>query len=119
MGVVGGTFTAGGAYSTKLVNGLVFAVGLCMVTSAGSELFTGNNLVMSVGGFTKSVSWGKVVKYWVICWIGNLVGSVLFAAIFTPYRHSGKRRYRRVLCQHRSRQSGRHTHEPVHQSDFL
>ena len=54
-----------------------------MVTSAGSELFTGNNLVMSVGGFTKSVSWGKVVKYWVICWIGNLVGSVLFAAIFT------------------------------------
>lgn len=83
MGVVGGTFTAGGAYSTKLVNGLVFSVGLCMVTSAGSELFTGNNLVMSVGGFTKSVSWGKVVKYWVICWIGNLVGSVLFAAIFT------------------------------------
>ena len=62
MGVVGGTFTAGGAYSTKLVNGLVFAVGLCMVTSAGSELFTGNNLVMSVGGFTKSVSWGKVVN---------------------------------------------------------
>ena len=61
MGVVGGTFTAGGAYSTKLVNGLVFAVGLCMVTSAGSELFTGNNLVMSVGGFTKCVSWGKVV----------------------------------------------------------
>ena len=83
MGVVGGTFTAGGAYSTKLINGLVFAVGLCMVTTAGSELFTGNNLVMSVGGFTKSVSWGKVVKYWVICWIGNLVGSVICAGLFT------------------------------------
>ena len=38
---------------------------------------------MSVGGFTKSVSWGKVVKYWVICWIGNLVGSVICAGLFT------------------------------------
>jgi nitrite transporter NirC len=83
MGVVGGVFTAGGAYSTKLMCGLVFAVGLCIVTTAGSELFTGNNLVLSIGGFTGSVSWGKIVKYWAICWVGNLAGSVLSAVIFT------------------------------------
>ncbi|MDO5346018.1 MAG: formate/nitrite transporter family protein [Lachnospiraceae bacterium] len=83
MGVVGGVFTGGGAFSTKLACGIVFSVGLCMVTTAGSELFTGNNLVMSIGGFTKSVSWGKIVKYWVICWVGNLAGSVLAALIFT------------------------------------
>lgn len=83
MGVVGGVLTAAGAAGTKLICGLVFSVGLCMVTTAGSELFTGNNLVMSIGGFTKSVSWGKVAKYWAICWLGNLAGSVVAAVLFT------------------------------------
>ena len=83
MGVVGGVFTGGGAYATKLACGIVFSVGLFMVTMAGSELFTGNNFVMSVGGMSGVVAWGKIVKYWVICWIGNLAGSVLSAVIFT------------------------------------
>lgn len=83
MGVVGGVFTGGGAYSTKLACGIVFSVGLCFVTMAGAELFTGNNFVMTIGGLTKTVSWGNVVKLWVICWIGNLIGSVIAAAIFT------------------------------------
>ena len=81
MGTVGGLFTAGGAYSTRLINGLVFSVGLCLVTMAGAELFTGNNFVMAVAGFRKTESWGKIVKLWVICWIGNLIGSVITAAI--------------------------------------
>ncbi len=83
MGIVGGYFTAGGSYVTKLVCGLVFSVGLCFVTMAGAELFTGNNFVMAVGGLTKTVSWGDAVKLWVICWLGNLVGSVLTAGVFT------------------------------------
>ena len=56
MGTVGGLFTAGGAYSTRLINGLVFSVGLCLVTMAGAELFTGNNFVMAVAGFRKTES---------------------------------------------------------------
>ncbi|MCD7818662.1 MAG: formate/nitrite transporter family protein [Lachnospiraceae bacterium] len=83
MGTVGGLFTAGGSYATRLVNGIVFSVGLCMVTMAGAELFTGNNFVMAIGGLSKAVSWSKVVKLWVVCWIGNLVGSVLIALVFT------------------------------------
>lgn len=83
MVVVGGAFSAAGSAATKLINGLIFSVGLCMVTVAGSELFTGNNMVMSVGGFTKSVPWGKVCKYWAICWIGNLVGSIVTGVLFT------------------------------------
>ena len=82
MGVLGGIFTAAGAYSIRLINGLVFSAGLCIVTTAGAELFTGSNLVMSIGGFTKSVPWAKVIKYWAICWVGNLAGSVLTAVIF-------------------------------------
>lgn len=83
MGIVGGYFTAGGSYATKLLCGLVFSVGLCFVTMAGAELFTGNNFVMAIGGMTKTVSWGDVVKLWVICWLGNLIGSLLTAGIFT------------------------------------
>ncbi len=83
MGIVGGVFSAGGAYSTKLINGLVFSVGLCLVTVAGAELFTGNNFVMGVAGLKKEASWGSVIKLWVVCWLGNLVGSVVSAVVFT------------------------------------
>ncbi|MCD8023219.1 MAG: formate/nitrite transporter family protein, partial [Lachnospiraceae bacterium] len=50
MGVVGGVFTAGGSYATKLACGIVFSVWLCMVNMGGAELFTGNNFVMAIGG---------------------------------------------------------------------
>ncbi len=83
MGVVGGTFTGGGSYAVRLVDGLVFSVGLCMVTMAGAELFTGNNFVMAVGALTKTISWGKAAGLWGICWLGNLAGSLLLALLFT------------------------------------
>ena len=46
MGVVGGYFNAAGSPATKLLNGLIFAVGLNFVFMAGAELFTGNNFTM-------------------------------------------------------------------------
>lgn len=81
MGFVGGCLT--GQPAQKLVCGIVFSVGLCFVTMGGAELFTGNNFVMSVGSMTKAVSWGQTIKLWVVCYLGNLVGSVVGAAIFT------------------------------------
>ena len=81
MGFVGGYMA--GQPAQKLVCGTIFSVGLCFVTMAGAELFTGNNFVMAVGSLTKAVSWGKTIKLWVVCYIGNLIGSVLAAALFT------------------------------------
>lgn len=81
MGFVGGCLT--GQPAQKLVCGIVFSVGLCFVTMGGAELFTGNNLVMAVGSLKKTVSWAQTIKLWVICYLGNLVGSVVAAAIFT------------------------------------
>lgn len=83
MGIVGGYFTAGGSCATKLVCGLVFSVGLCFVIMAGAELFTGNNMVMACAAMKKEVSWGKVCKLWAVCYLGNLVGSVVSGALFT------------------------------------
>ena len=36
MGIVGGVFTGGGSYATKLACGIVFSVGLCFVTMGGA-----------------------------------------------------------------------------------
>lgn len=80
MGIVGGYMS--GQPAQKLICGIVFSVGLCLVTVAGAELFTGNNFVMAVGSFTGAVSWAKTVRLWVVCYIGNLIGSVLTAVLF-------------------------------------
>lgn len=81
MGFVGGCLT--GQPAQKLVCGIVFSVGLCFVTMGGAELFTGNNFVMAVGSLKKAVSWGATIKLWIVCYLGNLVGSIVSAAIFT------------------------------------
>ena len=81
MGIVGGNMA--GEPMQKLICGIIFSVGLCLVTVAGAELFTGNNFVMAVGSLTGTVSWGKTIKLWVVCYIGNLLGSVVGAAVFT------------------------------------
>lgn len=67
---------------TKLAQGFAFAAALSLVVMAGAELFTGNNLVMTAASIRKSVSWADTVKLWVVCWIGNLVGSVLCVGAF-------------------------------------
>ena len=71
-----------GAPYTKLLMGICFSVALSLVVIAGAELFTGNNMVMFAGYLKKTVSLGEVLKLWLICWIGNLVGAILLAFIY-------------------------------------
>lgn len=76
-----GSFFQGAPYA-KMVQGLSFGIALSLVVAAGAELFTGNNLVMSFGALAGRVSWGRVVKLWIVCWIGNLLGSILLGFLF-------------------------------------
>lgn len=64
----------------KLVGACIFPVGLLMVLVAGSELFTGNNLII-VSVLTGDVKWGAMLKNWVIVYLGNFVGSMLVALL--------------------------------------
>lgn len=80
-GFVGGCLT--GQPAQKLVCGIVFSVGLCFVTMGGAELFTGNNMVLAIGGMKKTVSWAQVIKLWIVCYLGNWVGSIVTSAVFT------------------------------------
>lgn len=83
MGVVGGFFSASGSPATKLVTGLIFSIGLCFVFMAGAELFTGNNFVMGAASMKGAVPWSKTIKLWVVCYLGNLLGSVVLGSLFT------------------------------------
>ncbi len=75
------TFSTGLPWGiTRLLMGLVFSLGLILVVVAGSELFTGNNLIMMAFAGGK-VSLGALLRNWVIVYIGNFVGSIATAAI--------------------------------------
>jgi len=63
----------------KLLMGASFGIALTLVVFAGAELFTGNNMVMTLGGLRKSVSWTEVLKVWCFSWIGNLLGALVLA----------------------------------------
>ena len=76
---VGGLLSAADSPMTKIMMGLSFAVALCLVVMTGSELFTGNNMVMSAGMLNKGVSGKSVAKVWMYSYIGNLLGSLLVA----------------------------------------
>jgi len=64
---------------TKFLGGFVFCLGLVLVIGAGAELFTGNNLIVMAWAGGK-VTTAKLLRNWVIVYIGNFVGSILAAA---------------------------------------
>ena len=66
--------------AASVLGGLCFALGLLCVIVAGAELFTGNSL-MVMAALSKKITWGELVKNWVIVWIGNFVGSLILVAI--------------------------------------
>lgn len=71
-----------GADSTRIIMGICFGVSLSLVVFAGSELFTGNHFVMSIGSFHGRVRWVDTLKIWVVCFFGNLAGSILVAYLY-------------------------------------
>lgn len=88
LGVFAGAFIAlagvaatfGNVYGGKIAGACIFPAGLAMVVIAGSELFTGNNL-MSMALIKGKISFGELMKSWAFVFLGNLIGAVLVALI--------------------------------------
>ena len=59
----------------KLLGACIFPAGLAMVVVAGSELFTGNNLLV-LPLLEGRVRLGGVLRNWGIVYLGNLIGAV-------------------------------------------
>ena len=57
----------------------MFPGGLTMVLLAGSELFTGNTLLV-IPLFQREITWKGMLKNWLFVYVGNLLGSILVAA---------------------------------------
>ena len=64
----------------KIVGGMVFSVGLVLVVIAGAELFTGN-IIMIVSTILSLYTVKKILKNWLSVYIGNFIGSLLFAVL--------------------------------------
>lgn len=79
---IGGLLTDAGSPMTKIVMGLSFAIALSLVIMTGTELFTGNNMVMSAGMLNKGVSIKDTSKIWAYSWVGNLIGALVLGIIF-------------------------------------
>lgn len=62
----------------RLVSAMIFPAGLAMVLIAGSELFTGNNLII-IPVLEKKVKVWEMLVNWVVVYLGNFVGTVLVA----------------------------------------
>jgi nitrite transporter NirC len=78
-------FTIGGSLSVaspgvvRMAMGICFGGALTIVVFAGSELFTGSNLVLTLGVLTRKARVRDLLSNWLWTWVGNLAGSVLVA----------------------------------------
>ena len=79
---IGGLLSAAASPATRIVMGLSFGIALSLVLMAGSELFTGNNMIMTVGALDKRVTWLGAVKVWIYSYIGNFAGGIIIAFLF-------------------------------------
>ncbi len=79
------TATMATASAGRLIAAIVFPAGMAMVLIAGSELFTGNNLII-ISVLEKKVPVWKMLKNWFFVYIGNFVGA-LFVSLMVTYGH--------------------------------
>jgi Formate/nitrite family of transporters len=73
-----GTASAG---FSQLILGAVFPVGLIIIVLTGAELFTGDAMLAPMAAFIHKVTWGQIINLWVWVYIGNLIGSIVWAYI--------------------------------------
>ncbi len=62
----------------KLLQGIVFSLGLILVIVGGAELFTGN-ILMVIPLLQGRIRTGQLLRNWLIVYGGNFIGSILIA----------------------------------------
>ena len=77
-----------GFTATRLLGGLAFSLGLILVTVAGAELFTGNNM-LAMAWADGCVSTRQLVRNWVVVCATNFVGAAGLALLVWLSGHPG------------------------------
>lgn len=65
---------------TKLVGGLCFSLGLILVVVMGNDLFT-STILTSVAKASRRISFGSMIKNWIMVYLGNFAGALLFVLL--------------------------------------
>ena len=58
-----------------------FGVGLMIIVFTNTELFTSNNMYLTVSSAEGRTSWRQAVLLWISCYFGNLAGAILVALL--------------------------------------
>lgn len=66
----------------KILGAFLFSIAIVLIVFIGGELFTGNNMTMAIGVYNGFCSIKDVLKIWLISYVGNFVGALIFSAIF-------------------------------------
>ncbi|GAB3861150.1 formate/nitrite transporter family protein [Nocardioides maradonensis] len=69
--------TWGGA--TSLITGVVFSLGLILVVIAGSDLLTGNFMLLPLAAMARRITPSRLAINWAVVTVMNLVGSLVVA----------------------------------------
>ena len=88
LGVFAGMFVAfagagssfANVYANRFAGAVIFSAGLAMVLIAGSELFTGNSLII-ISVLERRVSLLGMLKNWLFVYLGNFAGALFVAAL--------------------------------------
>lgn len=93
LGILAGAFIAFGAEASslaahnvtqvgiqRLIMGCVFPVGLIMVVLLGTELFTGNCMMIAAVA-DKRVKFAMLLRNWIVVYLGNLIGAALIVLL--------------------------------------
>lgn len=75
-----------GFAATRVLGGLVFSLGLILVSVGGAELFTGNNLMVMAWADHKITS-AELLRNWAIVYAANAVGAAGLAAVVYLANH--------------------------------
>lgn len=65
-----------------LAMGASFAVALTLVIFAGSDLFTGHTMFMTIGLLQRQIAPRDLAASWATTWVGNLAGCFVLGALF-------------------------------------
>ena len=88
-----------------LIMGASFGIALTLVIFAGSELFTGHTMVMSLGVLRGKVTLGELGACWTMSWLGNLAGCAVLAAVVRRRRRRSDAPFEKQL--HHGRRHGK------------
>jgi nitrite transporter len=58
-----------------------FGVGLVIIVFTNTELFTSNNLYLTVSSTEGQTSWKQTILLWISCYFGNFIGALLLTAL--------------------------------------